>query len=95
MAINVPPRGGPPPGPPTGSTTSDHQGDPTYALRTALMALQMWLEGNKDDQDAHAVMKCVVALEGVLADHAKGRDAAMGINPGLQHVRRQAQATRY
>jgi hypothetical protein len=73
---------------PTGSITSDHRGDPNDHIRTALMALQVWLEGNQDDQDAAKVTKCVVALQSVLADHAKQRDAAMGVTPALQHVRR-------
>jgi hypothetical protein len=65
----------------------------TAGIRTtrsapALMSVQMWLEHNQDDQDAHAVMKCFVALQGVLADQAKRRDAATGITPALQHVRR-------
>jgi hypothetical protein len=53
-----------------------------------IMAGQKWLESNRDDQDAHAVMKCVVALQGVLAGHAKDREAALGTTPALRHVRR-------
>jgi hypothetical protein len=86
-----PPPGAPPlprGGPPTGSITSDHTGDSNDDLRTMIMAGQKWLESNRDDQDAHAVMKCVVALQGVLAGHAKDREAALGTTPALRHVRR-------
>src|SRR5262245_51487201 len=72
MATNVPP-GAPPL--PAGSITSDHRGDSNDDIRTALMALQKWLEQNQDDQDALKVQRCIVALQGVLADHASGRDA--------------------
>jgi hypothetical protein len=81
-----PPRGAP--SLPVNSITSDHSGDPNDPIRTMIMAGQMWLEQNRDDLDAHVVMKCVVALQGVLADHAKAKDAAMGVTPALRHVRR-------
>jgi hypothetical protein len=82
--------GGPPPsgGAPTGSVTSRDGGEDLDHLRTAIQALQIYAEGNHDDQELAAVHKCIVALQPILAGHAKNRDAALGITPATKHVRR-------
>jgi hypothetical protein len=83
--------GGPPPASTPGAVTSDHTGGNLDFIRTAIMSLQHFAEQTSDDQDLHTVHKCIVGLQGILAAHAKGKDAAMGMTPGLQHVRRATQ----
>jgi hypothetical protein len=82
--LPLPPRGAPPPDP----ITSPHQGNRLDLIRTALMALQHYAEQETDDQEIATVHKCMLALQNILATHAKNRDAAMGITPALQHTRR-------
>jgi hypothetical protein len=67
MAINVPP-GLPAAGaPPTGSVTSRDDGSDLDHIRTAIMALQIYAEGNLDDQELQTVHKCITQLQGILA----------------------------
>jgi hypothetical protein len=80
MAINVPD--------PTASITSRDSGDDLDHIRTAILALQIYAEGNHDDVELAKVHKCVVALQSILADHAKNVDAVLGVSPALKHVRR-------
>jgi hypothetical protein len=42
-----------------------------------------------------AVHKCVVALQNILASHAKDKHAAMGLTPTLRHVRRVTRGSGY
>jgi hypothetical protein len=70
--------------------TSPHQGNRLDLIRTALMALQHYAEQETDDVELATVHKCLLALQNILATHAKNRDAAMGITPALQHTRRVA-----
>jgi hypothetical protein len=86
-----PPPGGAPPGAPpapTGSVTSRDEGSDLDHVRTAIQALQIYAEGNHDDVELAKVHKCIVALQSILADHAKNRDAAMGTTPAMKHIRR-------
>jgi len=87
VAINVPPQ--------TAGITSQHDGSDLDHIRTAILALQMYAEGQHDDQELAAVHKCIVALQGILADHAKNRDAAFGVTPALKHVRRVSRGAGY
>jgi hypothetical protein len=50
---------------------------------------------NHDDIELAAVHKCIVALQNILADHAKNRDAALGTTPALKHVRRVTRGSGY
>jgi hypothetical protein len=97
MAINVPPDApaGAPSGAPTASITSDHAGSDVDHVRTAILALQLYAEGNHDDQELAAIHKCIVALQNILASHAKDRDAALGTTPALRHVRRTTRGAGY
>jgi hypothetical protein len=79
------PRGGPPPG---ASVTSPHSGDDLDDLRTAVMGLQHYSEKTSDDQELAQVHKCILAIQNILASHAKNQDAAMGTTPAMRHVRR-------
>jgi hypothetical protein len=89
MAINVPPDALPPRL--TGaSITSRDSGDDLDHIRTAIHALQIYAEGTHDDQELAAVHKCIVALQNILAGHAKDREAALGMTPAMRHVRRTA-----
>lgn len=82
--------GGPPPpgGGTTDSITSHDTGEDLDQIRTAIQALQLYAEGNHDDVELAKVHKAIVALQSILADHSKNRDAAMGTTPALKHVRR-------
>jgi hypothetical protein len=79
---------GAPPLPPTGSLTSRDDGSDLDHIRTAIHALQIYAEGNHDDQELHAVQSCIVNLQKILAEHASNRDAAMGVTPAMKHIRR-------
>lgn len=81
--------------PANATITSRDEGSDLDHIRTAIMALQAYAEGNHDDQELAAVHKCIVALQNILAGHAKNRDAAMGVTPALQHVRRTSRGSGY
>lgn len=98
------PAGGPPgatapPGPhdvpANASITSRDEGSDLDHIRTAIMALQAYAEGTHDDQELAAVHKCIVALQNILAGHAKNMDAAVGMMPTLKHVRRVTRGSGY
>lgn len=74
--------------PPGASITSRDAGTQADHLRTALLALQAYAEGLHDDVELAQVHKCIVAIQNILAAHAKDREAAMGTTPALKHVRR-------
>jgi hypothetical protein len=81
--------GGPPgAGAPTGSVTSRDTGEDLDQIRTAIQALQLYAEGTHDDQELAKVHKCIVALQSILADHSKNREAALGMTPAMRHIRR-------
>jgi hypothetical protein len=88
-----------PPGPhdvpANSSITSRDEGSDLDHVRTAIMALQAYAENNHDDQELEKVHKCIVALQSILADHAKNKDAAMGVTPTLRHVRRVTRGSGY
>lgn len=84
--------GGPPPDAPgPGAVTSDHTGGNLDFIRTAIMSLQHFAEITSDDVELAKVHKCIVGLQSILADHAQGKDKALGMTPALQHVRRSTQ----
>ena len=91
-----PPRGAPPLPPQgrqlhPGAITSDSTGGALDFIRHAILSLQHFAEITTDDQELAKVHKCITALQSILADHAAGRDAAMGTTPALKHVRRSTQ----
>jgi hypothetical protein len=86
MAINVPT---------DASITSRDEGSDLDHIRTAILALQVYAEGSHDDQELAKVHKCVVALQSILAEHSKNRDASLGITPTLRHVRRVTRGSGY
>jgi hypothetical protein len=93
VAINVRPGGLVPP--PTASITSRDSGSNVDHVRAAILALQAYAEGLHDDVELQAVHKCIVALQGILADHARDRSAAMGESPAMRHVRRVSRGPGY
>jgi hypothetical protein len=99
VAINIPPGALPlPPGrgnPPTASITSRDDGSDLDHIRTAIFALQLYAEGETDDQELATVHKCILALQNILASDAKNKDAALGVTPALKHVRRVARGAGY
>lgn len=48
------------------------------ALRAALDALQIYAQGEDDDANIQVVLKCVTALQGILAEEQKMQDGLMG-----------------
>lgn len=76
-----------------GAVTSDHTGGLLDFIRTAIMSLQHFAEQTTDDVELAKVHKCIVGLQSILADHAQGKDKALGMTPALQHVRRSTQGT--
>lgn len=64
-------------------------------IRTAILALQLYAEGNHDDQELATVNSCITNLQKMLASHAKNADAAMGVTPALKHVRRVSRGAGY
>lgn len=99
-ALQGAPRGAPPL-PPTrnqgagSGITSQHDGSDLDHIRTAILALQLYAEGETDDQELATVHKCITALQQILASDAKNRDAAMGVTPALKHVRRVSRGAGY
>ena len=81
--------------PANAAITSRDEGSDLDHVRTAIMALQAYAEGIHDDQELAKVHRCIVALQSILADHAKNRDAAMGVTPALKHVRRTSRGSGY
>lgn len=98
MAINVPPNLPPSPrrgNPATASITSRDDGSDLDHIRTAILALQLYAEGETDDQELAIVHQCILNLQKILASDAKNRDAAMGTTPALKHVRRVSRGAGY
>jgi hypothetical protein len=75
---------------PTASVTSRETGSHLDLIRHAIQACRLYAERAHDDQELAAVHKCVVALQSIVADHAKNRDQAIGITPTMKHVPRVA-----
>lgn len=63
-------------------------GDNTDALRAALDALQSYAQGEDDEQNVQTVLKCVTALQGILASEEKMVDGAMGGKADPRAMRR-------
>src|SRR5215831_14273971 len=97
MATNVPEAPPLPPrqSPQTAGITSQHDGSDLDHIRTAILALQLYAEGETDDQELATVHKCITALQNILASDAKNRDAALGVTPALRHVRRVSRGAVY
>jgi hypothetical protein len=77
------------------SVTSREDGSDLDLVRHAIQALQLYAERTHDDQELQVVHKAIVALQGILAGHAKNQDAALGISPALKHVRRVSRGSGY
>jgi hypothetical protein len=75
-------------GRPNAAITSDLTRGLLDFVRQEILSLQHFAEQSDDDQDIHAVTKCITALQGVIAGYAKDREAAMGVTPSLRHVQR-------
>jgi hypothetical protein len=63
-------------------------GDNVDALRSALDALQQYASGEDDEQNIQTVLKCVTALQGILAEEEKMVDGAMGGKADPRAMRR-------
>lgn len=63
-------------------------GDNTDALRAALDALASYAQGEDDEQNVQVVLKCVTALQGILAQEEKMVDGAMGGKADPRAMRR-------
>lgn len=65
-------------------------GDNVEALRAALDALEMYAKEEDDDGNIQIVLKCMTALQGILADEQKMLDSAMGGKADPRSLRRVA-----
>ena len=63
-------------------------GDNTEALRAALDSLAQYAQGEDDEQNIQTVLKCVTALQAILADEQKMVDGAMGGKADPRAMRR-------
>jgi hypothetical protein len=63
-------------------------GDNTEALRAALDSLQQYAEGEDDEQNIQVVLKCVTALQAILAEEQKMVDGALGGKADPRAMRR-------
>jgi len=63
-------------------------GENTDALRAALDALKSYAEGEDDEQNIQTVLKCVTALQGILAAEEKMVDGAMAGKADARAMRR-------
>ena len=63
-------------------------GDNTEALRSALDSLAQYAQGEDDEQNVQVVLKCVTALQAILADEQKMVDGAMGGKADPRAMRR-------
>lgn len=61
-----------------GSLYGQGGGDNVEALRAALDALKQYAEEEDDDQNIQVVLKCLTALQAILADEQKMMDGALG-----------------
>ena len=90
--------GGAPAGAPQTAPTDGAAGAPFYggggvgdnvdALRSALDALQQYASGEDDEQNIQTVLKCVTALQGILASEEKMVDGAMAGKADPRAMRR-------
>lgn len=65
-------------------------GDNVDALRAALDALQEYASGEDDEKNIQTVLKCVTALQGILAEEEAMFDGAMGGKADPRALRRLA-----
>jgi hypothetical protein len=63
-------------------------GQNTDALRAALDALAQYSQGEDDEQNVQTVLKCVTALQGILANEEKMVDGALGGKADARAMRR-------
>jgi hypothetical protein len=63
-------------------------GDNTEALRAALDSLQMYAEGEDDEKNIQTVLKCVTALQAILAEEQSMVDGALGGKADPRAMRR-------
>lgn len=71
-----------------GSLYGQGGGDNVEALRAALDALQMYAQEEDDDQNIQVVLKCLTALQAILADEQKMMDGALGGKADPRAMRR-------
>lgn len=63
-------------------------GSNAEALKAALDSLQQYAEGEDDEQNIQTVLKCVTALQAILAEEQKMVDGAMGGKADPRAMRR-------
>jgi hypothetical protein len=63
-------------------------GSNTDALKAALDSLAQYAEGEDDEQNIQTVLKCVTALQAILAEEQKMVDGAMGGKADPRAMRR-------
>jgi hypothetical protein len=78
----------PPEAGPDGGLYGAGGNDGQEALRAALDALQIYAQSEDDDQNIQTVLKCVTALQAILAEEQKMQDGLMGGKMDPRAIRR-------
>lgn len=73
---------------PGGGLYGSSGGDNVEGLRAALDALQIYAQEEDDDQHIQTVLKCVAALQAILAEEQKMQDGLMGGKMDPRAIRR-------
>lgn len=88
MAAGGPPPEALPPEAPPDGLYGANGGDNMEALKVALDALQQYAQEEDDDQHIQTVLKCVTALQGILAEEQKMADGLLGGKMDPRSLRR-------
>ena len=86
--------GGPPPsiqiggGPGAGQSDGPDNSDVESLLNEAKDALQKAEKAETDHIDMQTILKCITAIQGILASRQKGAESALGVTPAHKAMSR-------
>jgi hypothetical protein len=85
--------GGPPQsiqigGAPSGASGGPDSPDVESLLQEALDALKQAEAAEEDHVDTQTIMKCMAAIQGILAQRQKGAESALGVTPAHKAMAR-------
>lgn len=85
-------QGGPAPsiqiGGPQGGSDGPDSPDVEALLQQAKDALQKAEDAESDHIDSATILKCIVAIQGILAQRQKGAESALGVTPAHKAMSR-------
>lgn len=58
-------------------------------LRAAIQAVQVYQQGEPDEEDTAVAAQCIAALQKLMAKNQQEQDKAMGVTPQMRLMRRQ------